>query len=310
MFLLEYQTFSGAMAYQPCSRGIDLHGFFKAFKPIERGGDDIFRIARSWSCIVQSIHGLPKDIRWILATIYDFASEMMRPGTSEDCLWAMRSWLMYWFDTAETLFEKYDYPIYAPVMNWFSRPETVSVDDDDRGAELYPDDYASFLQGSTSSDGNVTIVHHRSEPIPNKSAAHRLYAPVSPAINAWMADQPDWMRDSRHPLGFAARGMTLSRSEPILPSRPWASSSESDRQDGGSGVFRWNPEAMEFHVHIHQPSAFSTSTSTSRISEDFMGGHDTSSESDGLSRDERSISSTEHVQFMIEAHGRDIEMTG
>jgi len=35
MYLLEYETFSGAMAYQPCSRGIDIQGFSRPSSPLK-----------------------------------------------------------------------------------------------------------------------------------------------------------------------------------------------------------------------------------------------------------------------------------
>ncbi|KAG5984489.1 hypothetical protein E4U55_004613 [Claviceps digitariae] len=310
MFLLKYQTFSGMMAYQPCSRGIDLQGFFEALGPIERGGDYLFKIARSWSCIVQSIQGLPKDIRWVLATIYDFTSEMMRPGTSEDTFWTMRQWLMYWFTTAEMLFQNYGYPIYTPAMDWFCRPTTVFVDDY-QFSEFDHDDYAFFHQGSISSDGNGTVVRHPSESTANKSAAYHRNNPYSPGINAWMAGQPDWARVFRQPLEPSPGGRILSQSAPLPQPRPWASTRKSDGQ-GESNVFRFNPEAVEFDPHIERTTspASTTSRSPSRITEDTVEAYGTSSESDGLSRGQRSLSSTEHLLFMIEAHGEDVEMLG
>ncbi|KAG5927029.1 hypothetical protein E4U42_002678 [Claviceps africana] len=280
------------MAYQPCSRDIDLRGFFRALEPIERGGDQIFKIARSWSCIVQSIQGLPKEIRWVLATIYNFCSEMMRPGTSEDSYWAMRRWLMYWFEAAETLFTKYDYPIYAPVMDWFSRPSTLSVD----GFQL--EDCTVVSQSSVSSDGNGTVLHHRSEPSLNKFATHRRHAPYPTGINAWMADQPDWAMTRRQPFEHVPRQRILSQSDPTSQTRPSAY-----RRGRGSNVFRWNPEATEFYPHMElTTSPVSTTTrSPSRISWDPISGSSTSSVSDGMSRLERGLYSAEDLQFMIEA---------
>ncbi|KAG6017419.1 hypothetical protein E4U54_007353 [Claviceps lovelessii] len=316
MFLLEYQTFSGQMAYQPCSKGIDIQGFFKALEPVERGGDNLFKIARSWSCIVQSIQGLPKDIRWVLATIYDFANEMMRPGTGEDALWAMRQWLIYWFDTAEKLFQKYDYPIFAPAVDWFSRPTAMTVDDDDdQAADLDLGDCTFFRQGSISSDGNRTVIHHRSVPTPIKFDAYRREANYLPGINAWMAGQPDWAGNFGQPFDPTPEGRILSRSEPMLPSWLRASARKSDRQEGGSNVFRFNPDATEFMPQMEQTtsSASTTSRSPSPMSEGSAGGYGTTSESDGLSGDERSLSSAEHLLFMIEAHGgdgEDVEMWG
>ncbi|KAG5929325.1 hypothetical protein E4U53_002466 [Claviceps sorghi] len=300
MFLLQYRTFTGAMAYQPCSRDIDLQGFFKALQPIERGGDQLFKIARSWSCIVQSIQGLPKEIRWVLATMYNFSTEMMRPGTSEDSYWAMRCWLMYWFEMAETLFEKHGYPIFAPVVDWFSRPSRLRVDD----FEL--DDCTIFRQRSISSDGNRTVLHHRSVPSPNKFAAYGRHAPDSTRIDAWMAGQPDWALTCRRPFELAPSGRILSRSDPTSQRRPSAYAGESQKQE----VFRLNPEATEFHPHMELTTSpiSMTSISPSRSSWDSNRGYSTSSASDGVSSLERSLSSAENLQFMIETYGNDARM--
>ncbi|KAF4459154.1 hypothetical protein FALBO_14100 [Fusarium albosuccineum] len=63
MFLLEFCTFSGALAYQPCGKDIDLLGVFKALHPIERNCDPVFKAARDWSCITQAMRDLPRDVR-------------------------------------------------------------------------------------------------------------------------------------------------------------------------------------------------------------------------------------------------------
>ncbi|KHN94264.1 uncharacterized protein MAM_07900 [Metarhizium album ARSEF 1941] len=84
--LLEFRTFSGAMAYQPCCKDIDLMGFFKPLRPIEPGVDRLFKVARAWSCIIQSLEGLPKDLRWVLATVYNFANDMLCTKLSEDTM--------------------------------------------------------------------------------------------------------------------------------------------------------------------------------------------------------------------------------
>ncbi|CAM1502272.1 Fc.00g042560.m01.CDS01 [Cosmosporella sp. VM-42] len=63
MYLLEYCTFAGTQAYQPCSNDIDSIGIFQSLTPIETNGDSLFKNARTWSCVMQAMPGLPKDIR-------------------------------------------------------------------------------------------------------------------------------------------------------------------------------------------------------------------------------------------------------
>ncbi|KAG5915861.1 hypothetical protein E4U61_004184 [Claviceps capensis] len=294
MFLLEYQTFSGAMAFQPCARDVDLRGYFKAFDPIEIGGDPLFRIARSWSCIVQSFQGLPKEIRWVLATVYDFSNEMMRPDTSEEILWAMRRWLMYWFDMAERLFQKYNFPISAPDVDWFCRPTAVSVEDDQAvevGSDSTLDCRDSFI-----SDENRTVIHHRMESSPYTIAGHPQGAVFSSNISAWIAAQPDWATAFPQPLmPTPGDGIAISRyavSEPHLSASAW----NSDRQERNSGGFRLNPEATEFdpHMELRTSPGSRTSRSPSPMSEDSTVVRDMSSELDGICCSDRSPAASKH----------------
>ncbi|KAG6041325.1 hypothetical protein E4U41_004977 [Claviceps citrina] len=304
MFLLEYQTFSGAMAYQPCSKNIDLQGFFTALEPIEKGGDPLFKVARSWSCIIQSIPELPKEVRWVLATIYDFSNEMMRPGTGEDLLWAMRQWLMYWFDMAESLFKMYDYPIYAPTMDWFLRPAAVSVEDDEEVAIDGP--------SSVSSDENRTVIHHEIESSPKKSGPLCRDGAASSGIAAWMSAQPDWATAFRQPFDPAPGGRVYSRLGTISQPRLAASARQCNRQEQFLGMFRLNPEAIEFDPNMNLTTSIEsiTSRSPSRTSVGSTGGWDTSSDVDGPSCSEGSLSSSQHLRIMIEAHGEDVGLWG
>ncbi|PHH69368.1 hypothetical protein CDD82_7810 [Ophiocordyceps australis] len=123
VWLLEYLTFQGAFAYQPCCKDIDTTGLLTALLPIDQAGDPIFKQARTWSCIVQALPRLPKELRWLLVTVYDFSNEMLQPGTAEDVLWKMRPWLMHWYSVADELF--YYFGISAsspPEVDWFLRP--------------------------------------------------------------------------------------------------------------------------------------------------------------------------------------------
>lgn len=122
--LLRYQTMHGAIAYQPCSKDIDLMGLFDAIAPLENR-DQLFKNAREWSCVIQAMEMLPRDIRWVLAVIYNFANEMLRPENNEACLWHARSWLFYWYEIADGLFVKYRIMASTPDEDWFLRPLQV-----------------------------------------------------------------------------------------------------------------------------------------------------------------------------------------
>ncbi|KAG6108663.1 hypothetical protein E4U31_007479 [Claviceps sp. LM219 group G6] len=294
MCLLEYQTFSGAMAFQPCALDVDLRGYFKAFDPIEIGGDPLFRIARSWSCMIQSFKGLPKEIRWVLATVYDFSNEMMRPDTSEETLWAMRQWLMYWFDMAERLFQKYNFPISAPDVDWFCRPTAVSVEDDQ--AVEVGSDTTLYCHDSFISDENRTVIHHRMESSPYPAAGYSQDAVPSSNISAWIAAQPDWATAFSQPLRpTPGDGIVIPRytvSEPHLSASAW----NSVGQERNSGGFRLNPEATEFdpHMELRTSPGSRTSRSPSPMSEDSIMVRDMSSELDGLCCSDRSPATSKH----------------
>ncbi len=93
--LFQFLTFRGTLAYQPCSRHMHRLNLFKALKPIQGAQDPVFEQARTWSCSVQAVEDLPRDLRWLMATIYNFATEMLRFHNSETYLWKMRNWLMH-----------------------------------------------------------------------------------------------------------------------------------------------------------------------------------------------------------------------
>ncbi|TWU75226.1 hypothetical protein ED733_005454 [Metarhizium rileyi] len=191
--LLEFRTFSGAMAYQPCCKDIDLMGFFKPLAPIEPGVDRIFKVARAWSCIIQSIERLPKDLRWILATIYNFANDMLCKDWAEDTLWRMRPWLMYWYDVADALLGLFNITASAPIPDWFLRPSADDID------EVYePEAEANVTMcrtNSVPSDGNQTVIRHGPpSQVLNKEnqPAHDMSSVDQHSISAWIDAQPDW----------------------------------------------------------------------------------------------------------------------
>lgn len=124
MFLLEFRTFQGARAFQPCSLDIDLLGVFKPLHPYDKV-DPIFKAARDWACIHQGIRRLPKDIRWVLSIVYNLATEMLRPDVNETQVWEMRPWLQYWYDVSDRLFGLHGIMATAPDPDWFMRPGTA-----------------------------------------------------------------------------------------------------------------------------------------------------------------------------------------
>ncbi|KAI5464589.1 hypothetical protein BGZ63DRAFT_421598 [Mariannaea sp. PMI_226] len=127
--LLQYFTFHNSSAYQPCCQNLHLTGFFDSLWPLEQNGDPLFRTARYWSCHMQSMPDLPRDVRWVLSIIYNFANEMLRPENDEDTLWKMRSWLLFWYEIANRLFEEHEIPASSPEEDWFLRPTVVTAEE-------------------------------------------------------------------------------------------------------------------------------------------------------------------------------------
>lgn len=86
MQLCRFSTFQGFLALQPCISHERQHVIFDALDEYEAGGDPVFKEARLWACTAQSAPDLPKECRWVVATIYNFAGEMLRPDNSQDYL--------------------------------------------------------------------------------------------------------------------------------------------------------------------------------------------------------------------------------
>ncbi|ODA83331.1 hypothetical protein RJ55_01844 [Drechmeria coniospora] len=63
LFLLEYRTFQGAWAYQPCSGDRDIVALFARLRRLDGCADPVFQEAREWSCVTQAHEGLPKELR-------------------------------------------------------------------------------------------------------------------------------------------------------------------------------------------------------------------------------------------------------
>ncbi|KAF4595261.1 GTPase-activator protein for ras GTPase [Ophiocordyceps camponoti-floridani] len=122
--LLRFMTYQGVVAYQPCSKQADR--LFEALNIVEDDVDPIFKQAREWSCAMQAHAYLSKEMRWVLATVYNFSCEMLRPEVKEKTLYWMRTWLMFWYDVFDRIagsqlvgFEG----VKAPEPDWFARPK-------------------------------------------------------------------------------------------------------------------------------------------------------------------------------------------
>lgn len=293
--LLEFRTFSGAMAYQPCCKDIDLMGFFKPLKPIEPGVDRLFKVARAWSCIIQSMEDLPKDLRWVLATIYNFANDMLCVKLGEDTMWRMRPWLMYWYDVADALLELLNLSATAPVPDWFLRPGSDTSDEEcasEAGAMV-----TLCRTNSVTSDGNLTVLHHdtsgrKSQWARDNSSGHQL------GIRAWINAQPDWgaERQCVHPT--PGRGVWENR---VVRSSP-------PTQSGGSRrvTFRFNPEAMEFDPHPNlttSPASVSSRSSSTWSIEptETLVDYESTSEASRLSATACSYDSLEQILTSLRA---------
>lgn len=195
MFLLEYRTFKGALAYQPCSKDIGIYGIFKSLRPIDQHGDPIFHQARTWSCMVQAMEGLPKELRWVLATMYNFCNEMLRPDTDEDTLWQMRPWLLHWYTVADELLDHFGILVYTPDIDWFGRPKSRSRSSGSRTESL--ESHTIGRSDPNRSSGGGTVIRRRpsfgyerdkggwADGWPRHHHENRVSA-----IHAWLASQP------------------------------------------------------------------------------------------------------------------------
>ena len=185
-YLLEYRTFEGVAAYQICAQDIETSGIFESLKPLDNSGDPVFKAARAWSCAVQSIPTLPREVRWVLATIFNFANEMLRPQNDELFLWSMRPWLLRWYELADGLFMLCGISATAPATDWFLRPTVVQQE-----IFLYQDNNAfwdHYYRGSPSPSSQHTVIRRT----PHDSGVH-MKGPVEQhdnfdpqAISIWL----------------------------------------------------------------------------------------------------------------------------
>ncbi|KAJ6788031.1 hypothetical protein PWT90_06226 [Aphanocladium album] len=141
--LCRYKTFQGISALQPCIQTEQQSQMFDALKEWEAPGQYIYKEARLWACVVQAEPGLPTECRWVAATVYNFANEMLRPDNTPEYLQTMLAWLVHWYGVAEILFGELGLALDTPNTDWFPR-------NSDTGAGSH--DY--------SSSSDETVVHH------------------------------------------------------------------------------------------------------------------------------------------------------
>lgn len=212
MFLLEYRTSEGILAYQPCSSNIDQLGIFKALRPLDRNGDLAFCTAREWSCIIQSISQIPKDVRWVLSTIYNLANEGLRPENDKNTLWGIRARLFHWYDVADELFQYYGIPATTPELDWFQTPTVAKLKEPKENEGLVvlgQSQTRSSCSSVTRGDSSLPkLVQH--EPPPMVVQQRPVIEGTEPrmltsTVHTWLYDQPGQMDSVRHePESFDA----------------------------------------------------------------------------------------------------------
>ncbi|KAM3497320.1 hypothetical protein MY10362_009326 [Beauveria mimosiformis] len=167
--LCRFRTFQGAVALQPCISLRRQLNLFDALEEWEAGGHRIYKDARLWACTIQAHRGLPMPCRWLAATIFNFASDMLRPDNTQDFMWTMRAWLLHWYDVAAELFSELNIDLSVPEIDWFQPPTRNGI---------------TFLLGeevshedSRSSDG--TVVHHVLSPEAAEFVHGSIFHPIS-----------------------------------------------------------------------------------------------------------------------------------
>ncbi|RDA83753.1 hypothetical protein CP532_5001 [Ophiocordyceps camponoti-leonardi (nom. inval.)] len=235
-YLFPFLTFEGFPAYQPCSTNIDFMGMFQPLEFVEADADPIFRQARTWSCIVQARALLPRPLRWVLATIYNFSHEMMRSEVNEDTLWKMRAWLLHWYNVADQLLAAFDIPACSPEPDWFSSPKPSKARSIlTQGARPAPRARESSASSSSSAAG--TVIHH---------PVTRRHPSVSPVLSfdvlSWLHSQGDVERSSvvdSHPKESdsrsQSRNLTFTLNPRAAPFRPISTENASPSSDSGYG---------------------------------------------------------------------------
>ncbi|PTB36336.1 hypothetical protein M441DRAFT_30952 [Trichoderma asperellum CBS 433.97] len=126
LFRLAFRNYAGAVGWMPCGPDIGRRAEFLNLAQHEEFGDPIFKSARLWACKVQGYLYMPKDIRWVLWSIYMLSNEVLYNSQEDDeqVLWLMRVWLNDLYFTAQKLFDRYqlEMPVPMPEHDWLERP--------------------------------------------------------------------------------------------------------------------------------------------------------------------------------------------
>ncbi|PFH61702.1 hypothetical protein XA68_16502 [Ophiocordyceps unilateralis] len=232
VYLFQFITFEGAVAYQPCS--IDIGRLFDVLEPLETNCDPIFKQARTWSCSVQAMPFLPKELRWILATVYNFSCEMLRAEVDEMILWQWRAWLMFWYEVFErikdTLYVRFSY-LCTPEPDWYCHPRPLNHSAPQPSGPVHNE---AVGQSSPRSSGGNTVMR-RGLPGQNQEAASlpipTRYRDSTLAVQAWLDSQPNL--DSFNLLGELGVPVRSQLDPRAAVFRPLAGEGMRTRSDSG-----------------------------------------------------------------------------
>lgn len=194
--LCQFRTFSGAMGLQPCIPTAEYARVFKALQYLEANGDEIFKEARAWSCMVQYQENLPTPCRWLAATIYNFAMEVLRPEDMDEArLWRMRAWLHHWYDVADRLFFELNIDIDVPEPDWFQRPTVAK--NNFTAAEVNQ-------RAASNPEHHVVVVHSHAS---GKTFLHHLLMPQDESFYDLDGNYLiDGRSETQDPVGALERG--------------------------------------------------------------------------------------------------------
>ncbi|KFA48623.1 hypothetical protein S40293_04556 [Stachybotrys chartarum IBT 40293] len=204
--LFSYRTFAGGEAYQPCQSDIHAWGLSQALQVPDQVNDPAFVTARAWSCVIQAAPNLPREVRWVLATIYDFSSLVLRRGGSHQRLRPMRLWLRFWFIVVKRLFRHFGLNAACPYIDWIPRPS--------QGANGTGDTNTGQMDGrrrrfpSESSSG--TVIRHQ----PSTSETQELGVLHQPNRSETIAIIQQMLREHSTSSGFGNGGAVIFEQNP------------------------------------------------------------------------------------------------
>ncbi|KAJ3499269.1 hypothetical protein NLG97_g483 [Lecanicillium saksenae] len=173
--LCRFKTFQGLPALQPCVETQEQMKMFEALKEWEAPGQGVYQQARAWACNIQAQPRLPTECRWLAATVYNFANEMLRPDNTPGYQEQMRAWLAHWYGVADILFSTLGLNLWTPEVDWFWHGNVHEVEPDTASARS--SDY------STGSEG--TVVHHVLSPEARVFIRGSVLHPINRPVNEY-----------------------------------------------------------------------------------------------------------------------------